>query len=189
MLKIILATAGFAVSGALFFLYTQPTYDEASRVNQEIVRYDEALSKATDVQTRSEDLNTKFNAIPKELQERLKKMLPDHVDNVRLILDLDHLAGLHGMALQNVGINLTSEGATKGTAIGAAASHEKFDSLTMKFTVSGTYQEFMRFLTDIESSLRIVDVIQLSISGGTTPLGQNEPLYNFDFLIRTYWLK
>ena len=52
-----------------------------------------------------QSLLSRFNAFKTEDLDRLRKLLPDHVDNVRLILDLDNLAARHGMALQNVVIS------------------------------------------------------------------------------------
>jgi len=117
--------------------------------------------------------------------ERLHKLLPDHVDNVRLILDLDTLASKHGLALQNVAISgaeTKEPGAEE--VIGPVTSEH--GEITIGFATTGTYERFVTFLTDLEKSLRIVDVIELKISPAST-LG--EPTYNFNITLRTYWLK
>jgi len=120
--------------------------------------------------------------------------LPDHVDNVRLILDLDNLAGRFGLSLQNVDVSSSESKNTKAQTVGAiGTSNQKYDSLTLSFGTRATYKTFVDFLRDLESSLRIVDLVSLSIAPETaaTPTkGQSsEPQYSYKITLRTYWLK
>ena len=64
-----------------------------------------------------------------------------------------------------------------------------YDSLTLKFSTSGTYNNFKDFLHGLEASLRIVDLVSLSLTpqNGVTPAGEN--VYLYDIILRTYWLK
>ncbi len=189
MVKNLLSIAGLAVAGVIFFFYTQPTYDKVRTLREEIGQYDQALEKATELQQLKQSLLSRFNAFRTEDLDRLQKSLPDHVDNVRLILDLDSLAARHGMALQNVVISNPASESGKTTVIGSIGSgHRRFDSLTLKFTTRGSYEDFIAFLGDLESSLRIVNVVSLNLvresstaTGGLT--------YRYNITLRTYWLK
>jgi Tfp pilus assembly protein PilO len=180
---------GLIAAGGAFFLFTQPTYDKVKAANVEIASYDAALQKAAELQARKQELLSRFNAFNSEDRARLEKLLPDHVDNVRLILDLDNLATRHNMALQNVVVAGASGAPAAQTAIGAVgASKQRHDSLTLTFTTQATYEDFLAFLGDLELSLRIVDLSSLKIS----PLaneGGGAPRYSFNITIRTYWLK
>jgi Tfp pilus assembly protein PilO len=189
MMKNLLSMGGLALAGGIFFLYTQPAYDEVQILNEEISQYDQALEKATELQQLKQSLLSRFNAFRTEDLDRLQKSLPDHVDNVRLILDLDNLAARHGMALQNVVISGPASGSGGTTAIGAIGlGHRKFDSLTMKFTTRGSYEDFTTFLGDLEASLRIVNVVSLNlVREGNVSTGALT--YRYDITIRTYWLK
>jgi Tfp pilus assembly protein PilO len=117
------------------------------------------------------------------------KLLPDHVDNVRLILDLDNIASRRGMAMQNVVVSTPGAGQTTQTAVGTiSSSKQKYDVLTTKFSTQGTYAAFQQLITDLETSLRIVDLIDLKIGEGAEANGA-EPLYSYEVTLRTYWLK
>ena len=174
-------------AGALFFFYTKPAYDGTRTTQNQIAQYDLALNKAAELQKLKQSLLSRYNAFNPDNIDRLHKLLPDHVDNVRLVLDLDTLASKHGLALQNVVI--ASPGQAKTTAAPAAIgpSLQKYDSLTLRFATTGTYSRFVEFLSELEQSLRIVDVTALQInladSAGT------DPNYRFDITLRTYWLK
>lgn len=208
----IIAIIGVVLAGSIFFWYTKPEYDKVQTARDKIAQYDAALNKAYELQQLKQTLLSRFNAFSQADRDRLQKLLPDHVDNVRLILDLDNLAEDRGIALQNVDVSSSQKQTTKSpTVIGAAAgSTQKYDSLTLTFGTVSTYPGFVQFLTDLESSLRIVDLVALSISpsgnipsapsGATNPFSTSgakaaapgkstEPLYAFKITLRTYWLK
>ena len=186
MIRSLISLVCLAGAVALFFLYTKPTYDGLQAKKAQITQYDLALDKAAELQRLKQSLLSRYNSFDPNDIERLHKLLPDHVDNVRLVLDLDTLATTHGLALQNVVISAveTGDAQTKGNVIGP--SDDTHQAITLKFATTGTYPKFVEFLTDLERSLRIVDVIDLKMaaSGGT-----GEPQYRFDVVLRTYWLK
>lgn len=192
MFKTIFSALCVVAAGAMFFLYTQPTYDRVKSSNAQISQYDEALNKAAELQQLKQSLLSKYNTFNPSDVERLHKLLPDHVDNVRLILDIDSVAGRRAMAIQNVVVSSSQSAKVSQTAIGTvSSSKQKFDSLTVKFTTQGTYDNFRGFLDDIQKSLRIVDLISLSITRTSESAGGTaaQPLYNYEVTMRTYWLK
>lgn len=183
MIRTFISLVSLIAAGAIFFMYTQPTYDTVQAQNATIGQYDQALQKATELQTIKQTLLSKYNSFNPTNIERLQKLLPDHVDNVRLILDMDNLAQKHGMAMQNVAVS-AAPNQNAQTAVGTInASKQKYDSLTIKFTTVGTYDTFRQFLGDLQSSLRIVDLVALDL----TPV--DTVRYSYDITLRTYWLK
>lgn len=199
MIRNILSILGIVAAGGIFIFYTQPTYDEVRAVRTEIAGYDEALSRAAELQQLKQSLLSRFNTMDPRNVERLEKLLPDHVDNVRLVLNLDNLASRHGLALENVVIGNPSSQVNTQTVVGAiGAGRQKYDSLTLKFSTTGTYTDFVQFLQDLESDLRVVDVVSLSLERGgsaslrrpfSDPSAPAEAVFRFDISIRTYWLK
>lgn len=177
-------------AGALFFLYTKPAYDGVREIQVQITQYDQALSKAAELQRLKQSLLSRYNTFNPEDVDRLHKLLPDHVDNVRLILDLDTLASQHGFALQNVVVDAPTSapvGSDQSMVIGP--NRETYDSLTLKFATSGTYPDFTRFMKAVETSLRLVDVVSLNMDADASDPDTKEPRYRFDITLRTYWLK
>jgi len=186
MPRLILGIIGIIAAGAIFFLYTRTTYDSVQVTRAQIAEYDTALDKATELQQVKQTLLSRFNALDQNALDRLKKLLPDHVDNISLILEIDNLAGKYGMALANV--DISSSQADSSTSVGSVGSvNQGQDSLTMKFSTEGTYDDFLQFLTDLESSLRIVDLVSLSLA--PSALSSPTPVYRYGITLRTYWLR
>ena len=188
MIRTIISLAGIGGAIALFIFYTMPTYDGVQALKTENESYDLALDKAAELQRLKQSLLSRYNSFNPQDMERLHKLLPDHVDNVRLVLDLDNLGAKHGIALQNVVVSRPSGSDTAQGESVIGPSRQQFDSVTMSFATVATYEAFQAFLLDLEDSLRIVDIIDLSIENDATLEGA-QPLYRFNIVLRTYWLK
>ena len=189
MIKMTISLIGLAVAGAVFFMVTRPGYEKLQTTEKEIREYNQALEKAAELQQLKQSLLSHYNAFNSADLDRLHKLLPDHVDNVRLVLDLDSMAGRHAMALQNVVVsNPVSEGTTGPAPIGGGGK-QKYGSLTLKFSTHGTYENFTEFLQDLEASLRIVDLVSLALEREAGTPGSPSPAYRYEMTIRTYWLK
>ena len=193
MLRSTISLTAIVIAGAIFFLYTQPAYDQSKTVQTQIASYDQALQKAAELQTLKAQLLARYNAFNPADIDRLQKLLPDHVDNIRLILDMDHIATIDGMTLSNVDIsgNDSSAAGSGATVIGSlGASTQKYESLSIAFSTSGTYDNFKKFLNDLQSSLRIVDMTSLTITpGGAVASGTSGPSFTYGVKLKTYWLK
>jgi len=190
-MRLIFAVIGLVCAGAIFFLYTKPTYDSIQVVQGQIAEYNTALDKATELQQLKQTLLSRYNAIDPNELDRLQKMLPDQVDNIGLILELDSLATKYGMALANVDVSSPANDGSATPVGSIGASSQTYDSLTLKFSTNGTYEQFLKFLSDLQSSLRVVDLVSLSLAAETGPQAgsSSDPVYTYDITLRTYWLK
>jgi len=206
MTKSILSILFIGAAVMLFIMYVQPTYDTVRKDKAKVARLDATLSKTREIQVLKKDLLDRFNNLFSETNlDRLKKMLPDHVDNVRLVLDMDGIASRYGIRIQNVSIKKqgtgTDAGSTSGDTSntvlnGGVSENLPYRSLTLQFEVISTYDEFILLLHDLESSLRIVDLVSLSVkprSGSGTEnkdktTNDSKPIYTFGVSLRTYWL-
>jgi len=171
----------------MLFAYTKPSYANTGLIKAQIAQYEEALQKAAELDALKAELMAKRNSFSQADIDRLQLMLPDHADNISLILELDSLASRYGMALENVDVTTDSGAqgggnASAGEAIGAIPS---YSTITLHFSTFGTYDHFRSLIQDIEKSLRLVDLESLSIK----PDAQIKNTYTYDITIKTYWLK
>ena len=191
MTRGLLAIIFIILAGSIFFLYTKPAYDQVQERQEKIAQYDQALEKAAQLTQLKQSLLSKYNAFDPINVDRLQKMLPDHVDNIGLILDLNNLASQHGMSLENVDVTNAGATATDSSSPSATigSSQQDYDSLELRFTTHSSYENFERFLRDLEASLRIVDLMSLDISRDSGAIPGSAPLYKYQITIKTYWLK
>jgi len=190
---------GIAIS--VFFVFTNPFYNDISTLKIEAASYNDALNNAKMLENERDKLTSKYNSINPENLIKLERLLPENVDNIRLILEIEQIATPYGMVLKDVKYNTTDTGTTtEGVAIvqggGVAKPALKdYGIFDLEFSTSGTYDNFINFTKDLESNLRIVDISSIIFSADTnTNINTKIPsssleVYKFNFKIKTYWLK
>lgn len=179
-MKILTPIVFLGLALALFFWYIDPTYAKVKELLATQAQLDQALARSRELQDVRDQLLSRYNTFPQSELADLQKLVPDHIDNVRLILDLDSMATKYGMRVRNV----TTEGDTSRTDAGELGPDDTpYESVILSFTVAGPYTTFRQFLADLEKSLRLVDVVGIDFIA--SPNG----IYDFVVRIKTYWLK
>ncbi len=189
------------LSGALFFLGIDPFRKDVKDLKSELVMHNQALDSSKALQKNQDDLIAKFNNIKSEDKTRLEHFLPDTVNNIRFILEVEQLATSHGMPISNIKFenNLEKKNTTK--EVGSNMNEQKqtfgsnvaYGTFPIEFTVDGTYDTFLLFLKDIELNLRMLDI--KSINFDSTPKNSSEKnstgpvTLSFTLKVETYWLK
>ena len=163
----------------VFFLLIDPLYQEVGTLRQQTVSFDAALAKSKELQTIRDGLLSKYNSFITTDLDRLDRMLPDNVDNVRLIMDINNIAARYNMSLKNTKITIIDD--AKSGVLGP--NRKKYGSVQLGFSVAGPYSTFLSFMEDLERSLRIVDVVGLSFSSAS------KDFYDYNVVLQTYWLK
>lgn len=166
----------------LFFGYTDGAYSRIRALDAEDSQYDQALDKSKELQGIRDTLLSKYNTFSSVNLARLAKLLPDTVDNVRLALDIDNIAAKYGARIRNVTVQSEEKNEAQDR-ITIDADQSPYGSVLLTFTVVMPYGDFVSFLRDLESSLRLVDIVNLSFAS------TKGDLYDFTVGIRTYWLK
>ncbi len=169
----------------LFTLYTNPTYQGANGITSLKVQmnaYDDALNKSQKLKEVRDALVSRRNALPDEQLQKLEKILPDNVDNIRLIIDINGVAAKHGLTLKNVQLGSVSDSTKTRSAVAVGASGSPVGSVELGFTVAAPYEDFLVFLNDLEHNLRIMNIEKINFSVAETALN------DYQLTIRTYWL-
>ncbi len=155
----------------------------------EAASYDEALDNSKALENERDKLTAKDNSISRENKEKIEKLLPDNVDNIRLILEVEKIATPYGMALRDVKYDSASKDTTAETS---STPRKDYGIWELEFSTSGTYNNFINFIKDLEKNLRIVDISSVAFSSSVGGAGLNPSfteVYRYQVKISTYWLK
>lgn len=197
MLRFILPMILIGLSITGFVVFVSPTMGEISTLKAQVLSYDKALNNSKSLDVEREKLTKKYNSIDPNNLAKLEKLLPDNVDNIRLILEVEKLASPYGMVLRDVKydtIKKTEEDKQptevfQGSDTNTPTQND-YGTWDLEFSTEGSYTNFLNFLKDLESNLRIVDIssIQFSSVSGT---GANTAtdVYKYGFKVKTYWMK
>jgi Tfp pilus assembly protein PilO len=188
ILPIILIASSFAV----FFGYVDPNYKNGVDTNtsdyskadviflqNELAKYEDILNSSTKIVASRDILVAKKNTISETDTSRLERLLPSNIDNIRLIIEISKIAEGRNLVAKNISVGDMTK--TSSDTIGQ--DNSPYGTLSLKFTVNSSYNNFLNFLQDLENNLRLLDITNISFNA--TESG----FYDFSVSLNTYWLK
>lgn len=179
-----------------FVMLVSPEYKKVEALRSEVAAYDNALNNSKALESERDKLVTKYNAIDQGNLDKISKMLPDSIDNIRLILEIEKIASPYGMTLKDVKYEDTKkeeEGATPIAGTNNEAVNEDYGVWNLEFSTEGSYNNFIKFTKDMEKNLRLVDIASVTFSAADGAASSKSAVandvYKYSFKIKTYWLK
>lgn len=175
---------------AVFFGYVDPNYKSAAPSNtadystysitalkNELANYEDIANRSTEIVKQRNNLISKKNSISDSDQSRLQILLPNNIDNIRLIIEINRIAAARNLFLRNINFAEAKDTSSIGS------TNAPYGTLSLKFTVTASYNNFLNFLTDLENNLRLLDITDISFNAS------DSGLYDFNVSLNTYWLK
>jgi Tfp pilus assembly protein PilO len=144
-------------------------------------KYSDSLEMVNNIESKKEDLLKKFNAISDDDKKNIETILPSSLNFVGLISQIDAVASSYGISIDK--ISSKEVDSSVGNSIADAASPKPYQSSIIGFSFVASYEKFNAFLSDLEKSLRILDVRTAKLTS------QQNGLYSYDVEFETYWLK
>ncbi len=176
------------LSIAIFFVVIDPKYNEVKQLREVKQRNDELLDKAAELKKKREELTRRYNSISPAEKDKLSKLLPETIDNIRLQLNIDNISKnpeyqleLQSFAFSGDIDNIEEESNNRVID----SSGKKYGTINVSFNFTSSYPVFKSFMSDLEDSLRIVDIRDFTI----TSSGSSGQIYNFTVSLDTYWLR
>ena len=177
----------FVIAVGLFFSYIDPAYKAVQALKVQESRLDDALEDTKELTAQRSTLLQRYRDISDVNRSKLNKLLPDNVDNVRLIIDIDSIAETYNLVIRDYAFREFGS-----TAADTRSDQNPLGTASLSFSVLGSYADFKAFLYDIESSLRLMDVTLLEVRAGTDRAPDEEEAETgntYTVSVQTYWLK
>ncbi len=181
-----------ASSIGVFFGYVDPNYKGTAAqssadyttagvvfLKDELAKYDNIVNSSTQIVDKRDVLVAKKNTISETDKTRLERLLPSNIDNIRLIIEISKIAEGRNLVAKNISVGDMTQ--TTSNTIGT--DNTPYGTLSLKFTVNSSYDNFLNFLQDLENNLRLVDVTNISFNA------TDSGFYDFNVNLNTYWLK
>lgn len=180
------------VAGILIFAFlVLPIKSEVDTLKAKKDEISTTESDAKQFAALGQDVVNRFQSLDPAQIERLKKMVPDTVDTVRFINDINSIAKKSGVTLKKVDYNPeeVKVGSAEKLAADATGSRASYGAYTLRFAISGTYDQFLIFIDSLENSLRLLDITDVSFSSNVTSDSGKSAVYEFNITTTSYWLK
>lgn len=181
----ILPSVALIVAVGIFFIFINPTWTVGIAATQAAIAADDQALTAADVYTKQQNqLSSARDSIEPSNLAALVTLLPNSVDNVGLILDLNALAARSGLSVANIDV-ITNASGQQGTNAGTLplTARNPVGSVDLSLSAVGTFTALNTFLNGIEKSARLLDVHDLVVKGSDTGV------YTYQMTLRLYWLR
>mgnify|MGYP003393638102 CR=1 FL=1 len=145
----------------MYFMYMAPAWDEIAVKREKKAEYQNVLDRVKELKDMRDAVSAQYNDIPAENLAMLSKIIPGKFDSVYFTNDINSMAAKYGMVVKEMRVNLHQVEARQAEEVQIGS--EIYKTVTATFKLSGQYDQFLGFLKDLESNLRLIDVISLSI--------------------------
>lgn len=163
------------------YVFAYPSFNEISSLMAEKDKYESSLSTVAEIENKKNELLTKFNQISEADRKNIDTVLPNSLDFVRLISQIDAVAARHGISIDR--LSSKELDSSVGESIAEAEPPKPYRSSLVGFSFTASYDKFNSFMDDMEKSLRILDVRSVKI--GVKDKGE----YSYSVEFEAYWLK
>lgn len=197
--KLISSIILFVVGVTVFFVFTFPTHSETQEISQELDAYEKALEDSRRLEDLTNTLLVSYNNLDSEDVDRISKLIPLNIDNVRLIIEIDSIATQYGLGISGINFTEVNEGpgnqqdqemvleSPTSPALATTQSNvsgASYRTTEMQFTVAASYGNFQSFIRDLEENLRMIDIQAVSMNSSE----DSSLVQDYTITFTTYWL-
>ncbi len=184
-MKLLLPILIIILAIALFFGLTQPLISSGTTADPGITELqsekkvlETALETAKQSAQKLSELETQYNAITEEQKAALENVLPNTIDEVRLIIYIQNIGTQNKTPLKGVSVLVGEGGSVNAAAMPSEAGTELvragYEPVAVSFTVKATYNQFLSLVEKLEKSLKIFDITSVEFSSTDTKAGTYE---------------
>ncbi len=162
-----------AICVGAYFMYIKPMSVEVRVLNAKKAEYNHLLNTVQEIKEKRDAVLLDYNTLSPEEIDKLNKIIPATLNPVLYLNDISSLALKNNLLIKDYRVADNQNGVITATETVSVNSY-KTTNITIR--VSGSYQQFLNFMNEIESALSLTDVVSLKIdapgSGTMSPSGQ-----------------
>lgn len=163
------------------YAFTYPYYQEIGSLSEEKKKYEDSLALVADIENKKNALVEQYNNISEEDKKVISTVLPDSLNFVRLVSQIDEVGAEQGIKIDS--ITLRELDSSVGSSIADAAPPKPYRSAIVGFSFDASYDRFNVFMDRLEKSMRVLDVRSVNIETG------DDNVYSYKVEFETYWVK
>ena len=204
IILLVLAAGVSVLFTAKQFSCTQETcgYSGVKEIRARTSEIKTALTNSQAIEKKRELLNQKYNSITIEDKQKLEALVPNNVDNIKLVLEIETLANKYGVSISSPRLKIAQDvpADVAKDATGQAIRQNQNDyqntygSFVLDFGVRTNYQNLKNLIRDMERNLRLIEItsIEIKVPEGIDPNTKRpypNGIYDVQLQATIYYLK
>lgn len=169
-MKSIFSILVISVCIAAYFVYIKPLSVDVKALTAKKAEYTHVLNSVKEIKEKRDEILAQYDSISQTDIEKLNKIIPAKVDDVKLLNDLNNIGSKYGMIIKDFKSSDPNASASRDGVV--ENPDQIYKTTNINFTISGPYNKFLDFLSEVESGLSLLDVTHLVIKQETVQGGQ-----------------
>jgi hypothetical protein len=166
----------------IFFSFTSSSYVSVQSLSEQYEKVKEIAQEAQKLTEIEIEKRRDYDELVK-YEDDFENMIPLGRDDARTMMIINSMANTQGIVIEDVSINDGTYGQKSRRRTEESEFEMNTKTVTLYFDTS--YEKFTKFLTSLEKSRRVFDVVSINFS--SVAPGQN--IYNFEIAIQSYWIE
>lgn len=170
--KLLMQVILIGTSIAMVVTYVRPTLAEIGVIQDEVVRYEDTVAKAAQLNALLRSLSAEEQRVASQERRRLSTYLPDQIDDITVMRDIQNIFEDADVLATTIGTEevqraSTRAGTVEGSGVAAAEADDSSPVLEFQdFTISflGTYDQLKAVLARLEANAYPLEVVQFSFA-------------------------
>lgn len=174
-----------AIGISVLVFLVWPGYTSVMHSRDVLANQNAAIDKLNFIINSSNRLQEEYGSISADDSEKLNHFIPSGPGTRDLLVGVGALASRDGMDLKNIDFAAQTpalQSAVQGAASIVQKPNVPYQTLPFHFSISGSYESFLKFLNDIQLSVRPIDITEITFSGG------RNQIYEFSIKANTYYV-
>ncbi|HEY0220606.1 MAG TPA: type 4a pilus biogenesis protein PilO [Candidatus Paceibacterota bacterium] len=171
----------------MYFVYIKDELVTISEKKSKYGEYQSVLNTVKDTKTLKDTLSSAYTSISPADLEKLEKMIPSRFDSILFANDLNTLSIKNGLKMDRVKTDYKNPESTGIEEV--QVGNGIYKTITVNFHVVGTYDSLISFLKDLEISLRLIDVVNITIVPASSDKKTSNFVIDYEIEAKTYSLK
>ena len=170
------------LSGAIYAFYIEKNYQDIRTQFAKEKELSGYLVDAANAQQKLDELAREYQNFPPDADEKLNILLPDSIDHVRFLFDVDAVAKKNGLEMKGGVVEIIKKNDTNNLP---------YSKAQISFGTTATYPIFRTFLRDLERSLALRDFNNISFKSAevTDEVVNTKDTFKPDFSVYDYQIQ
>ncbi len=166
----------------IFFSFTSTSYVSVQSLSEQYEKVKEIAQEAQKLTEIEVEKRRDYEELAK-YEDDFESMVPLKRDDARTMMLIYSMAKTQEIIIRDVSIDEGFYGQRSTRRSVDNGSEKSTKTITLYFDTS--YEKFTRFLTSLERSRRIFDVVSINFSSAVP----SQNIYNFEVAIQSYWIE
>lgn len=180
------------VSITLIFIYINPTFTKIGEIQDDIYKYNDAFAKAEEFNTELANLVRTERSYSLQDREALDLFLPDKVDPVQVMRDLEFLFEGSDVQIDSMSVADAFEPNKNVAFEGEVTEEAQLPYRDFSLSISGKYESTKKILSLIESNSYPLEIITMTLDHTTednsVTSGSSDELFKYELVLRVHYL-